>query len=138
MGKDKVVIIVITTVVITAILFGIFMAYKVYLSPMYVNNIEETISILNNDTDDERWRMTRLSIYNELSRSCEMIDRNTKEHRKFTKDEMEQFYKNIGGKEYIMNYLRNIKNDDKRREELEYARYQLKIITQDELNALWW
>lgn len=138
MGKDKVVIIVITTVVLMAILFGIFMAYKVYCSPMYVSNIEETISILNDNTGDEKWRMTRLSIYNELSRSSEMIDRNTKEHRKFTEDEMEQFYKNIGGKESIMNYLRNIENDDERREELEYARYQLKIITQEELNALWW
>lgn len=138
MGRDKVVIIVITTVVLTAILFGIFMAYKIYLSPMYVNNIEETISILNDDTGDGRWRMNRLSIYNELSKSCKMIDRNTNELRKFTKDEMNQFYENIGGKESILTYLRNIENDDERREELEYARYQLRIITQEELNALWW
>ena len=106
MGRDKVVIIVITTVVLTAILFGIFMAYKIYLSPMYVNNIEETISILNDDTGDGRWRMNRLSIYNELSKSCKMIDRNTNELRKFTKDEMNQFYENIGGKESILTYLR--------------------------------
>jgi len=138
MAKDKVVIVVITIIVLSAILFGILMAYKLYLSPMYVESIEEAINILNEDTGDESWRMVRLSMYNKLSRSCEMIDKNTNEHRKFTKDEMENFYKNIGGKEAVMNYLRNIKNDEKRREELEFARYQLKIITQEELHALWW
>ena len=138
MGKDKIVIIVIVTIVFSAISFGILMAYKVYLSPMRVNNIDEIVSILNNDTGNERWRMTRLSIYNELSRSYKMIEKSTNKCREFTADEMEQFYKNIGGKESVMNYLRNIENDDERRKELEFARYQLKIITQEELNALWW
>lgn len=68
MGKDKVVIAVVATIVFSAILFGIFMAYKIYYSPMSVYSIEDKIE---------------------------------------------------------------------KRQELEYACYDLKIITSEELNDIW-
>lgn len=58
MGKDKVVIIVVFTIVFSAIIFGILMAYRTYKLPMRVNNIEDTINILMEDSsEDEYFRM---------------------------------------------------------------------------------
>ena len=42
-GRDKVIICVIITIVISAILFGILMAYRNYTLPMPVYNINDTI-----------------------------------------------------------------------------------------------
>ncbi len=134
MGKDKVVIIVIITIVFSAILFGILMAYKTYYSPMRVyDSIDETIDMLKSANENEHYRMEMLSMFNELSRSCKMKDYKTGEVRKFTKEEMNEFYTAIGGKEAVINYLSNIKDEENQIEELEYACYVLKIITSDEL-----
>ena len=122
MGKDKVVIVVVSTIVFSAILFGILIAYKTYYSPMKVYN-----------SIDEHFRMEMLSMFNVLSRSCKMKDYKTGEVRKFTKQEMNEFYTAIGGKEAVIKYLSNIEDKEKQREELEYACYDLKIITSDEL-----
>ena len=43
MYKDKVVISVVAFIVLSAIMFGSIMAYQIYKSPMYVNNIDEAI-----------------------------------------------------------------------------------------------
>lgn len=137
MTKDRVVIAVVITVVFFAILFGIFMAYRAYKAPLYVENIEEAIIMLKKTPNDEYDRMIKLSMFYDLSRSCTMKDRKTNETRKFTKAEMNQIYEVIGGKEAVINYLKNIDDDNKRRNEVEFARYQLKIITEDELLNLW-
>ena len=137
MGKDKVVIIVVATIVFSAILFGIIMAYKGCYMPMKVHSINETIEVLKSSNVDENFRMVKLSLYNELSRSCKMRDATTGEVRKFTEDEMEEFYNAIGGKEAVIQYLSNIKNETEKRQELEYACYTLKIITSEELDTIW-
>lgn len=137
MGKDKVVIIVVATIVFSAILFGIIMAYKSYYMPLKVHSINETIELLKSSNVDENFRMVKLSLYNELSRSCKMRDATTGEVRKFTEDEMEEFYNAIGGKEAVIEYLSNIEDETKKRQELEYACYDLKIITSEELNDIW-
>lgn len=137
MGKDKIVIAVVATIVFSAILFGIIMAYKSYYIPMKVHSINETIEVLKSSNVDENFRMIKLSLYNELSRSCKMRDATTGEVRKFTEDEMKEFYNAIGGKEAVIQYLSNIENGTKKRQELEYACYTLKIITSEELNDLW-
>lgn len=137
MKKDKVVIIVISTVVLTAIIFGILMAYRIYKLPMRVKNINETIELLKNNTkEDEDFRMVRLSLYNELSRSCKMQDEATGEIRNFTKEEMEEIYKCIGGKEAVINYLNSIEDINIKREKAEDACYNLKIISNNELVEL--
>jgi len=138
MKKDRVVIAVISTVIFSSILFGMCMAYKIYKSPMYVENIDEMVDLLIKDSDDEYLRMHRLSIFYDLSRSCKMIDRKTKEVRKFTKDEMKEIYESIGGKEAVLNYLMNIENEEERRNMITFAREQLKIITDNELLELWY
>lgn len=138
MAKDKIVILVIISIITSSIIFGIIMAYRIYLTPLYVENITETINLLNTDTDDKDLLMSKLWLYNELSRSNTMIDIHTNEERKFTKEEMTTFYKKIGGKESILSYLRTIEDDEIRRNELKKARYQFKIISQEELHALWW
>lgn len=137
MGKDKVVIIVVATIVFSAILFGITMAYKSYYMPLKVHSINETIEVLKSSNVDENFRMVKLSLYNELSRSCKMRDATTGEVRKFTEDEMNEFYNAIGGKEAIIQYLSNIENETEKRQELEYACYTLKIITSEELDKIW-
>lgn len=138
MAKDKVVIVVITTVIFSAILFGIFMAYKIYREPLYVEDIEQMISVLKRDFDgNESFRMLRLSLFKDLSRSCKMKNRNTNEVRKFTKEEMNEIYQAIGGKEAVIEYLKSIEDVEERRKELENACYKLKVITNDELIELW-
>lgn len=138
MAKDKVVIVVITTVIFSAILFGIFMAYKIYREPLYVEDIEQMISVLKRDFDgNESFRMLRLSLFKDLSRSCKIKNRNTNEVRKFTKEEMNEIYQAIGGKEAVIEYLKSIEDVEERRKELENACYKLKVITNDELIELW-
>lgn len=138
MGKDKVVIAVVTTIVFSAILFGILMAYTTYYSPMKVYSIEDTVSLLKSKLDeDDRFKMYQLYVFNELSRSCKMRDKETGEIRKFTKSEMDEFYTTIGGKEAVIKYLTNIKDEKEKRQELEYACYELKIISSEELNEIW-
>ena len=66
-GRDKVIICVIITIVISAILFGILMAYRNYTLPMPVYNINDTINMLKNDPyEDEDFRMFRLYLFNEI------------------------------------------------------------------------
>ena len=137
MGKDKIVIAVVATIMFSAILFGIIMAYKSYYIPMKVHSINETIEVLKSSNVDENFRMEKLSLYNELSRSCKMRDDTTGEVRKFTEDEMKEFYNAIGGKEAVIQYLSNIENETEKRQELEYACYILKIITSEELDTIW-
>ena len=81
--------------------------------------------------------MVRLSIYNELTRSCKMKDVKTGEIHRFTKEELEEIYNAIGGKEAVIEYLNSIENEEQKRKELEYACYTLKIITSDELAEIW-
>ncbi len=137
MLKDKVVIAIIFTVVFCAIVLGSFLAYKTYREPMYVENIGDTVKMLKNDYNDETMRMYRLSMFYELCRSYKMKDRHTNEIRKFTKEEMNEIYECIGGKEAVLNYLSSIEDKEERRKELELACYQLKIITDDDLVKLW-
>lgn len=105
--------------------------------PMKVHSINETIEVLKSSNVDENFRMVKLSLYNELSRSYKMRDATTGEVRKFTEDEMEEFYNAIGGKEAVIQYLSNIENETEKRQELEYACYTLKIITSEELDTIW-
>lgn len=138
MGKDKVVITAVTTIVLSAIIFGVLMAYRTYKLPMPVENIDDMINILKYDKyNDENIRMVRLSIYNELTRSCKMKNVKTGEIRRFTKEELEEIYNAIGGKEAVIEYLNSIENEEQKRKELEYACYTLKIITSDELVEIW-
>ena len=137
MGKDKVVIIVVATIVFSAILFGIIMAYKSYYMPLKVHSINETIEVLKSSNVDENFRMEKLSLYNELSRSCKMRDDTTGEVRKFTEEERKELWKARGGKEAVIQYLSNIENETEKRQELEYACYILKIITSEELDTIW-
>lgn len=138
MGKDKVVIAVVATIVFSGILFGILMAYRDYYLPMRVYSIDETVDMLKSDlNEDEKFRMYKLSVFNELSRSCKMRDNTTGEIRKFTKSEMDEFYTAIGGKEAVIQYLSNIEDELEKRRELEYACNELKIITSEELVQIW-
>lgn len=138
MGKDKVVIAVVVTIVFSGILFGIIMAYRGYYLPMRVYSIDETVNILKtNLKENDRDKMQQLYIFNELSRSCKMRDNTTGEIRKFTKSEMNEFYDAIGGKEAVIKYLSNIEDEMKKRQELEYAYNVLKIITTEEFDEIW-
>ncbi|MCI8277545.1 MAG: hypothetical protein HFJ46_06525 [Clostridia bacterium] len=136
-GRDKVIICVIITIVISAILFGILMAYRNYTLPMPVYNINDTINMLKNDPyEDEDFRMFRLYLFNELSKSHKMRDITTGKIQEFTEEELDDIYKSIGGKEKILDYLKNINDDEKRRDEVKKACYELQIITDDELVEL--
>lgn len=137
MEKDKVVIIVIATIVFSAIIFGFLMAYRTYSLPILVDNIDDTIKMLKSElNEDEDERMIRLSFYNRLSRSCKIRDKVTGETRKITKEEMNEIYNIIGGKDAVIKYLNSIENKELKTEKLEYACYTLKIISSDELNAI--
>lgn len=137
MRKDKVIIAVVATIVFSAIFFGILMAYRDYYLPMRVYSIDETIDLLKSSNKDENFRMVKLSVFNYLSRSCKMRDNTTGEIRKFTEDEMDEFYTAIGGKEAVIQYLSNIEDKSEKIQKLEYACYELKIITSEELNEIW-
>lgn len=117
MLKDKVVIWVIAIIVVSAILFGVIMAYRTYKLPMTVDNIDEAVAFLkNNSYENEIFLMEKFAMFNELSRSCKMKDKNTGKIRKFTKEEMEEIGSLIGGKDVIIEYLHNITDEKEKRE----------------------
>lgn len=136
MVKTKVLIIILTVIILGAVLLGTFLAYYTYKSPMYVEDLEKAIEILTSTVKNETDRMTKLAIYNELLKSQVMIDRHTNERKKFTNEEMQQIYNNIGGKEAILKYLESIEDDGERRNELKLA-FDLKIINREEMNKMW-
>lgn len=136
MNKTNVLIIVVIAIILIAILLGIFLAYKSYEEPMYVEDLAKGIEMLTSEIENDADRIPKLAMYNELSRSQVMIDRHTKEKKKFSDEEMEKIYSNIGGKEAVLEYLRNIEDDAKRRNELQLA-FDLKIIDRNELGKMW-
>lgn len=138
MHKDKVVIAVVMFIVFSAIIFGSLMAYRTYKSPMTVNNIDDTISTIKGFSEkDEKHILERFAMLKKLSISSKMKDAKTGEIRKFSKEEMNEFYERIGGKEAVLDYLRNIENQEEKRNMIKYAREELKIITDEELFELW-
>lgn len=136
MNKTKVLIIIIIAILVCSIVFGIFMAYKTYKRPMYVEDLQKGIEILTSEVNDERDRMIKLAMYNQLSNSQVMIDRHTNKRKKFTDAEMQKIYSNIGGKEAVIKYLEGIEDDAKRRDELKLA-FDLEIINRNELDKIW-
>ena len=136
MMKSKMLIIILAIIVISAVIFGIIMAYKTYRSPMYVEDLEKAIEILTSEVENENDRMIKLAMYNELSKSKIMIDRNTNETKKFSNEEMEKIYSDMGGKEAVVKYLESIKDDGERRNELQLA-LDLEIITRNEMDKMW-
>lgn len=138
MYKDKVVISVVAFIVLSAIMFGSIMAYQIYKSPMYVNNIDEAINTIRGSEEKENNHiLERFAMLKKLSVSCKMRDAKTGEIRKFSKEELNEFNKKIGGKEAVLNYLRSIENIEEKRNMIIYARNDLKIITDNELTELW-
>lgn len=136
MNKTNVLLIVIIAIILIAILLGIFLAYKSYKEPMYVEDLAKAIEILTSEIENDADRIPKLAMYNELSRSQVMINRHTNEKKKFSDEEMEKIYSNIGGKEAVLEYLINIEDDAKRRNELQLA-FDLKIIDRNELGRMW-
>lgn len=138
MYKDKVVISVVAFIVLSAIMFGSIMVYQIYKSPMYVNNIDEAINTIRGSEEKENNHiLERFAMLKKLSVSCKMRDAKTGEIRKFSKEELNEFNKKIGGKEAVLNYLRSIENIEEKRNMIIYARNDLKIITDNELTELW-
>ena len=138
MYKDKVVISVVAFIVLSAIMFGSIMAYQIYKSPMYVNNIDEAINTIRGSEEKENDHiLERFAMLKKLSVSCKMRDAKTGEIRKFSKEELNEFNKKIGGKEAVLNYLRSIENIEEKKNMIIYARNDLKIITDNELTELW-
>lgn len=138
MYKDKVVIVVVTLIVSSAIIFGCVMGYRTYKLPMTVHNIDEVIHVIRGSSEnDDALILERFAILKQLSISHKMRDAKTGEIRRFSKEEMNEFNERIGGKEAILNYLRSIENEEERRNMINYARDQLKIITDDEILELW-
>lgn len=136
MMKSKMLIIILAIIVISAVIFGVIMAYKTYRTPMYVEDLEKAIEILTSEVENENDRMIKLAMYNELSKSKIMIDRNTNETKKFSNEEMEKIYSDMGGKEAVVKYLESIKDDGERRNELQLA-LDLEIITRNEMDKMW-
>ena len=136
MMKSKMLIIILAIIVISAVIFGIIMAYKTYRTPMYVEDLEKAIEILTSEVENENDRMIKLAMYNELSKSKIMIVRNTNETKKFSNEEMEKIYSDMGGKEAVVKYLESIKDDGERRNELQLA-LDLEIITRNEMDKMW-
>lgn len=136
MMKSKMLIIILAIIVISAVIFGIIMAYKTYRTPMYVEDLEKAIEILTSEVENENDRMIKLAMYNELSKSKIMIDRNTNETKKFSNEEMEKIYSDMGGKEAVVKYLESIKDDGERRNKLQLA-LDLEIITRNEMDKMW-
>lgn len=136
MIKNKAIIIILIVIIFGAVLLGTFLAYKTYKNPMYVEDLEKAIEILTSTVKNEKDRMMKLAMYNELLNSQVMIDRHTNERKKFTDEEMQQIYDNIGGKEAVLKYLESIEDDGERRDELKLA-FDLKIINRDELDKMW-
>lgn len=136
MNKTRIMIIVLIIIVLIAILFGIFMAYKTYRTPFYVEDLSQAVEDLTSEVEDEKDRMFKLAVYIELLNSKIMIDRHTNEQKKFTNEEMEKIYNNIGGKESVLKYLSEIQDDGQRRDELQLA-FELKLISKAEMDKMW-
>ena len=136
MNKTRIMIIVLIIIVLIAILFGIFMAYKTYRTPFYVENLSQGVEDLTSEVQDEKDRMFKLAVYNELLNSKIMIDRHTNEQKKFTNEEMEKIYKNIGRKASVLKYLSEIQDDGQRRVEVQLA-FELKLISKAEMDKMW-
>ena len=133
MRRDRVVIAVVTVTVISAILFGVLMAYRTYKLPMTVPDIDNMILTLKGSSkDDNIFLLERFEMFKQLSRSCKMRDEKTGEIRKFSKDEMEEIYNAMGGKEAVIKYLNSIEDEEEKIEKTSFALDKLEIITVDE------
>ena len=133
MRRDRVVIAVVTVTVVSAILFGVLMAYRTYKLPMVVDNFDDTIlSIKGRSNDDDIFLLERLAMLKELSRSCKMRDNKTGEIRKFSKKEIEDIYNEMGGKERVIKYLNSIEDEEEKIEKTSFALDKLEIITVEE------
>ena len=138
MGKDKVVIATVFIIVISAITFGVIMAYRTYMLPILVDNIDETISMLKDvskDNGDDK--LQKYYLIKNISISKKIKEKSTSKTYKFTDDEINELYNIIGGKSAITQYLQGIENKEEQRRKLEDACYNLKIITSEELNEIW-
>lgn len=136
MKRTNLLISILISVILLAILLGVLFAYKSYEEPMYVENLEQGIEMLTGEIKNDADRIPKLAMYNELSKSKVMIDRHTKEKKKFSNEEMAEIYTNIGGKEAVLTYLKGIQDDAKRRTELQLA-FDLKLINRNELGQMW-
>ena len=133
MRRDRVVIAVVTVTVISAILFGVLMAYRTYKLPMTVPDIDNMILTLKGSSkDDNIFLLERFEMFKQLSRSCKMRDEKTGEIRKFSKDEMEEIYNAMGGKEAVIKYLNSIEDEEEKIEKTSFALEKLEIITVEE------
>ena len=61
-----------------------------------------------------------------------MRDEKTGEIRKFSKEEMEEIYNAMGGKEAVIKYLNSIEDEKEKIEKTSYALEKLEIITVEE------
>lgn len=136
MNRTNLLISILIIITLMAVLLGFLLAYKSYEEPMYVENLEQGIEMLTGEIKNDADRIPKLAMYNELSRSKVMIDRHTKEKKKFSEEEMQEIYSNIGGKEGVLEYLKGIQDDAKRRNELQLA-FDLNIISRNELGEMW-
>ena len=136
MKRTNLLISIFISIILLAILLGVLFAYKSYEEPMYVENLEQGIEMLTGEIKNDADRIPKLAMYNELSKSKVMIDRHTKEKKKFSNEEMAEIYTNIGGKEAVLTYLKGIQDDAKRRTELQLA-FDLKLIDRNELGQMW-
>lgn len=133
MRRDRVVIAVVTVTVVFAILFGVLMAYRTYKLPMRVPDIDNMILTLKGSSkDDNIFLLERFELFKQLSRSCKMRDEKTGEIRKFSKEEMEEIYNAMGGKEAVIKYLNSIEDEKEKIEKTSFALDKLEIITVEE------
>ena len=101
MMKSKMLIIILAIIVISAVIFGIIMAYKTYRTPMYVEDLEKAIEILTSEVENENDRMIKLAMYNELSKSKIMIDRNTNETKNLVMKKWKKYILTWGEKKLL-------------------------------------
>lgn len=133
MRRDRVVIVVVTVTVVSAILLGFLMAYRTYKLPIPVDDFDNAISTMKGSSkNDNIFLLERLTMFKELSRSCRMRNITTGEIRKFSKEEMEEIYNAMGGKEAVIKYLNSIEDEEEKIEKTSYALDKLEIITVDE------
>lgn len=137
MHRDRVVIAVVSTIIFSAIIFGFIMAYRTYKLPMPVYDIDAMIITLKGRSkDDNVHLLERLTMFKELARSCKMRNTKTGEIRKFSREEMEEIYNSMGGKEGVIQYLNSIEDEKEKIESTTYVRDKLEIITYDEANEI--
>ena len=129
MSRDRVVIAVVIVTVVSAILFGVLMAYRTYKLPMTVPDIDNMILTLKGSSkDDNIFILERFEMFKQLSRSCKMRDAKTGEIRKFSNEEMEEIYNAMGGKEAVIKYLNSIEDEKEKIEKTSFALEKLEII----------